>query len=148
MIPNAKTSPQNSPSPLTSASSPPPVFDVNAFSTGFWDNEPRDDSSDDDFQIHSLTEQLSQMEVDPAYPRFFGKASGIRLVQEAFAAKHEIRNFRSLVGKAQCAMQRRPEFWKIMPVRAAGLHSALTYTVSKYSGRLAILTIATSSRRQ
>lgn len=84
------------------------------------EDRPAGESSDEDFPVNKLSEQVSQLKLHPnypSYPRFSGKSSGIRLVYDAFMTKHETEPSSIMLERARTLMLRRPQFWTISPVR-------------------------------
>ncbi|TFY75185.1 hypothetical protein EWM64_g8827, partial [Hericium alpestre] len=80
------------------------------------------ESSDDEYvQTKLLQERMRELSINPLQNRFFGKSSGVRLVQTALDLKSEYS------GKepqdAHADMSRRPEFWTLHPWERVELHS-------------------------
>lgn len=81
-------------------------------------------SSDDEFATISITDELRRLSIDRGNTRFFGKSSGVVLIQTAMDMKKEFNNpsgVNSLnqtegVAKASANLpSRRPEFWHFEP---------------------------------
>jgi hypothetical protein len=65
----------------------------------------------------TLSEWLNRLQLNPAHPRFFGKSSGVRLLQSAIDLKSEYSgNDTPLEDQFEQISARRPEFWHIRPV--------------------------------
>lgn len=103
------------------------------------------DLSDDEQQKElggTLSERLQRLEINPTYPRFLGKSSGVQLVQSAIALKNEFTGVAEPQDFRQSVISRRPEFWRILPVRPGALSpfaaSVLTRDLVVCSGRLGI----------
>jgi hypothetical protein len=71
---------------------------------------------EDDIKHLKLADHMMSLHIDPTENRFFGKSSGVMLIQTAIDLKHEYigqpdRSKEGILGA------RRPEFWTIRPVR-------------------------------
>ena len=83
-------------------------------------------SSDDEFATISITDELRRLSIDRGNTRFFGKSSGVVLIQTAMDMKKEYNNppganpFNQAEGNAKQKSSnltaRRPEFWHFEPV--------------------------------
>ena len=83
-------------------------------------------SSDDEFATISITDELRRLSIDRGNTRFFGKSSGVVLIQTAMDMKKEFNNppgadlSNQAEGSSQSASDhlraRRPEFWHFEPV--------------------------------
>jgi len=83
-------------------------------------------SSDDEFATISITDELRRLSIDRGNTRFFGKSSGVVLIQTAMDMKKEFNNppGADLSNQAEGDTQpksghlraRRPEFWHFEPV--------------------------------
>ena len=83
-------------------------------------------SSDDEFATISITDELRRLSIDRGNTRFFGKSSGVVLIQTAMDMKKEFNNppgvnpLNQPEGNAQPQPShltaRRPEFWHFEPV--------------------------------
>ena len=83
-------------------------------------------SSDDEFATISITDELRRLSIDRGNTRFFGKSSGVVLIQTAMDMKKEFNNppgadlSNQAEGSSQPASDhlraRRPEFWHFEPV--------------------------------
>jgi len=83
-------------------------------------------SSDDEFATISITDELRRLSIDRGNTRFFGKSSGVVLIQTAMDMKKEFNNppgvnpLNQTEGSAQQESNqlpsRRPEFWHFEPV--------------------------------
>ena len=87
---------------------------------------PNDDelhSSDDEYATISVTDELRRLSVERGNTRFFGKSSGVVLIQTAMDMKKEFtatnRGEESAEPQAGLGLlnARRPEFWHFEPVR-------------------------------
>lgn len=82
-------------------------------------------SSDDEFATISVTDELRRLSIDRGNTRFFGKSSGVVLIQTAMDMKKEFNNppgpnpLNQTEGSAQRDSgqlpSRRPEFWHFEP---------------------------------
>lgn len=82
-------------------------------------------SSDDEFATISVTDELRRLSIDRGNTRFFGKSSGVVLIQTAMDMKKEFNNpagVNPLNQTEGCAQEsstnipsRRPEFWHFEP---------------------------------
>ena len=82
-------------------------------------------SSDDEFATISVTDELRRLSIDRGNTRFFGKSSGVVLIQTAMDMKKEFNNpaGASSSEQAEGSTQRspnqlparRPEFWHFEP---------------------------------
>lgn len=82
-------------------------------------------SSDDEFATISITDELRRLSIDRGNTRFFGKSSGVVLIQTAMDMKKEFNNppgTNPLIQAEGSAQQipnhlpsRRPEFWHFEP---------------------------------
>jgi hypothetical protein len=82
-------------------------------------------SSDDEFATISLTDELRRLSIDRGNTRFFGKSSGVVLIQTAMDMKKEFNNPSgvnpsiqaqgSIQSKFETLPSRRPEFWHFEP---------------------------------
>jgi hypothetical protein len=83
-------------------------------------------SSDDEFATISVTDELRRLSIDRGNTRFFGKSSGVVLIQTAMDMKKEFNNppGANPLNQAEGSTQqksndlpaRRPEFWHFEPV--------------------------------
>ena len=95
-------------------------------------------SSDDEFATISVTDELRRLSIDRGNTRFFGKSSGVVLIQTAMDMKKEftsppgMNTFNRAEGCIQQAANhlpsRRPEFWHFEPASV----SSLTTTVKHH----------------
>ena len=76
--------------------------------------EPSDDEYCKDNQL--LQENLKRISINPMHSRFFGKSSGVRLIQTAMDLKSEYSGKREIEGDNFNISSRRPEFWIVHPV--------------------------------
>jgi len=83
-------------------------------------------SSDDEFATISITDELRRLSIDRGNTRFFGKSSGVVLIQTAMDMKKEFNNpaganpLNQTGGSTQQTPDdhlpsRRPEFWHFEP---------------------------------
>lgn len=82
-------------------------------------------SSDDEFATISVTDELRRLSIDRGNTRFFGKSSGVVLIQTAMDMKKEFNNPAganplnqtegSTEQKSSHIPSRRPEFWHFEP---------------------------------
>jgi hypothetical protein len=82
-------------------------------------------SSDDEFATISITDELRRLSIDRGNTRFFGKSSGVVLIQTAMDMKKEFNNPAGpsslnrteglLEAKLADLPGRRPEFWHFEP---------------------------------
>lgn len=82
-------------------------------------------SSDDEFATISVTDELRRLSIDRGNTRFFGKSSGVVLIQTAMDMKKEFNNpaganpLSQTEGSTQQTPNhlpsRRPEFWHFEP---------------------------------
>lgn len=82
-------------------------------------------SSDDEFATISITDELRRLSIDRGNTRFFGKSSGVVLIQTAMDMKKEFNNPSgtdslnltegSMDAKFSSLPSRRPEFWHFEP---------------------------------
>lgn len=82
-------------------------------------------SSDDEFATISITDELRRLSIDRGNTRFFGKSSGVVLIQTAMDMKKEFNNpaganpLNQTEGSTQQSSEhlpsRRPEFWHFEP---------------------------------
>lgn len=96
-------------------------------------------SSDDEFATISITDELRRLSIDRGNTRFFGKSSGVVLIQTAMDMKKEFNNppganpLNQAEGntkpKSAHLTARRPEFWHFEPV-SIFLFSATTKHLS------------------
>ena len=94
------------------------------------------DSSDDEqprMMGATLSERLERLEIDPGYPRFMGKSSGLRLVKSAFALKNELSG--NLHDHSRATAIRRPEFWSISPVSTSPSTIRAPVLTDQYASR-------------
>ena len=94
---------------------------------------PTDDypSDDDDSAQKKLTDRIKQLRIDPVQHRFFGKSSGVTLIQTAMDLKKEITgNDRN--PKAPPPSSRRQEFGDVLPVCLLVLF--ISQSVDKFLG--------------
>jgi hypothetical protein len=83
-------------------------------------------SSDDEFATISVTDELRRLSIDRGNTRFFGKSSGVVLIQTAMDMKKEFNNppganpLNQAEDKTKPTLNhlpaRRPEFWHFEPV--------------------------------
>ena len=84
-------------------------------------------SSDDEFATISITDELRRLSIDRGNTRFFGKSSGVVLIQTAMDMKKEFNNPPGAADPLDQAEDntrphpnhlrtRRPEFWHFEPV--------------------------------
>lgn len=83
-------------------------------------------SSDDEFATISVTDELRRLSIDRGNTRFFGKSSGVVLIQTAMDMKKEFNNppgadplnqvEDTTQSKSAHLRARRPEFWHFEPV--------------------------------
>jgi hypothetical protein len=84
------------------------------------DNVDSDDfpPSEDEFKQQTLAESLKKMQLNPKHHRFFGKSSGVNLVQTAIDLKNEVTGREDgLV--AAVGRNHRAEYWAVRPVRSS-----------------------------
>ena len=97
-------------------------------------------SSDDEFATISVTDELRRLSIDRGNTRFFGKSSGVVLIQTAMDMKKEFNNpagadpLDQTGGSVQQQAakelpSRRPEFWHFEPASI----SSLTTTIKRLS---------------
>ena len=82
-------------------------------------------SSDDEFATISITDELRRLSIDRGNTRFFGKSSGVVLIQTAMDMKKEFNNpsgetslnrTDNIVHSKHANLpSRRPEFWHFEP---------------------------------
>ncbi|KIJ60357.1 hypothetical protein HYDPIDRAFT_117261 [Hydnomerulius pinastri MD-312] len=72
-------------------------------------------SDDDEMVSVRLTESLRNMNLDPLHHRFFGKSSGIMLIQKAIDLKKEYTGDEDSTPAAQFLSVKRPEFHNCFP---------------------------------
>lgn len=75
--------------------------------------------NDDDFGHVALVNKIKQLEINPAHCRFFGKSSGVMLIQTAIDLKNEYTGEDSI--RHPTFTSKRPEFWDVSPVSEARL---------------------------
>jgi hypothetical protein len=85
-------------------------------------------SSDDEFATINVTDELRRLSIDRGNTRFFGKSSGVVLIQTAMDMKKEFNNSpgvnpideteRGISQQFTQLPSRRPEFWHFEPVSA------------------------------
>ncbi|KAA1476284.1 hypothetical protein DENSPDRAFT_806964 [Dentipellis sp. KUC8613] len=77
--------------------------------------------SDDEYaQTQLLQERMRQLHINPMHNRFFGKSSGVRLVQTAMDLKSE---YSGVDVKTDARdVPRRPEFWSLHPWECKVVH--------------------------
>lgn len=78
---------------------------------------PPESDSEDDFTTVNISENLrKRLAMDPMHYRFFGKSSGVMLIQTAIDMKKEfIGNDQNPTKKVMIG-SKRPEFWNVRPV--------------------------------
>jgi hypothetical protein len=79
------------------------------------DSEDNFDGSDDDFIQLSLADSLKKLAIDPIHHRFFGKSSGVMLIQTAIDLKNHYTG-NDNEDKKEILGHARAEFWKMRPV--------------------------------
>jgi hypothetical protein len=80
------------------------------------DDSGLEDSDDELPGGSTLSDWLQRLQINPAHPRFFGKSSGVRLLQSAIDLKSEFSgNEMPLEHQFEQISARRPEFWHIRP---------------------------------
>jgi Fungal specific transcription factor domain len=100
-------------------------------------------SSDDEYATISVTDELRRLSVERGNTRFFGKSSGVVLIQTAMDMKKEFtatnRGEDSLEAPAPSGLlnARRPEFWHFEPVRSFqvgrnNIYSFLQWIIPKF----------------
>ena len=81
-------------------------------------------SSDDEFATISITDELRRLSIDRGNTRFFGKSSGVVLIQTAMDMKKEYNTSPGdspsqiedrTLAKPSSITSRRPEFWHFEP---------------------------------
>ena len=88
-------------------------------------------TSDDEFATISVTDELRRLSIDRGNTRFFGKSSGVVLIQTAMDMKKEFNNPaganspEQAEGSTNQLPARRPEFWHFEP--ASVLPSSMTF---------------------
>jgi hypothetical protein len=94
---------------------PTPLSHVSRGSSDDDDLVPSDDEVPADF---SLSKWLQELQLNPAGPRFVGKSSGVRLVKNALALKHDLTGIPKKDPKVLMRelQGRRPEYWNVHPV--------------------------------
>lgn len=79
-------------------------------------SHPQDgEDSDDDFIQLSLADSLKKLAIDPIHHRFFGKSSGVMLIQTAIDLKNQYTG-NDKEDKKEILGHGRAEFWKMRPV--------------------------------
>jgi hypothetical protein len=83
-------------------------------------------SSDDEYATISVTDELKRLSVERGNTRFFGKSSGVVLIQTAMDMKKEFTATSNAATNAESSTEppvglgllnaRRPEFWHFEPV--------------------------------
>src|ERR1700733_825534 len=79
------------------------------------DSEDNFDERDDDFIQLSLADSLKTLAIDPIHHRFFGKSSGVMLIQTAIDLKNQYTG-NGNEDKKEILGHGRAEFWKMRPV--------------------------------
>jgi hypothetical protein len=84
------------------------------------DGEDNLDQSDDDFIQLSLADSLKKLSlkklaIDPMHHRFFGKSSGVMLIQTAIDLKNQYTG-NGIEDRKEILGHGRAEFWKMRPV--------------------------------
>ncbi|KZT28697.1 hypothetical protein NEOLEDRAFT_1032070, partial [Neolentinus lepideus HHB14362 ss-1] len=72
-----------------------------------------DDLSDEEYVISGLTNHFASMNIRPVPPRYIGKSSGFRLLQDALTLKHGYTKDSASTPKPYSRI--RPEFWSRSP---------------------------------
>jgi hypothetical protein len=81
-------------------------------------SSPLDDypSDDDDLEQKKLTDRIKHLAIDPMHHRFFGKSSGVTLIQTAMDLKKEVTGSDYNTKLIQPPSSKRAEFWDVRPV--------------------------------
>jgi hypothetical protein len=75
-----------------------------------------EDSSDSDTAKGDLQHRLQMLSITPNSRRYFGKSSGLNLVQSALSAKAKASSGESPIIEPKRRLQRRDDFWNMRPV--------------------------------
>jgi hypothetical protein len=106
----------------SSSMSPPPSMLSKESAAGTLDGGV--ESSDEEGSGAWLAGRLKWLQVNPAAPRFVGKASSIRLVKNALEIRKECMptGDDDTSSTIRDAFGRRPEYWSVQPVRPVKVH--------------------------
>jgi hypothetical protein len=136
VLPRSGRASPSLPTPPSGLSFPPGTSQINLASADLTEDDGLE-PSDDELSHMTLTQTMQKIRLDPVHPRFFGKSSGIRLLQTALDLKSEyagepkptVEETKERFLSLQSESERR-DFWKPKAVRTdsrTGYHpSALT----------------------
>lgn len=104
-----------------------------------WDTSPEfsQPQNIEDAEHLELADNLRNLRVDAREYRFFGKSSGAMLIKTAIDLKQEFTG-RDTNMKPVVLGERRPEFWRPLPV-CASLHNGSLADIDNASGKIACL---------